>query len=177
MRFSVLVALFVATFVASCGSFISAETKALNDNMYNSNEVARHLRGDNEVQEERGVEATEVISKIVGESDDITRTATASLKNVENLDNLFGAKGLATLEKKGLTAEKILQKDPEAIKKLAKFAVIGAKEHKGMLKKSMDYGLRIAGVIGLLYVLYCWALKAPSYRPVNSTAQTAPASA
>ncbi|CAI5746291.1 unnamed protein product [Peronospora destructor] len=182
MRFSVLVALFAATFVASCGSFISAETKALDDNMYNSNEVARHLRGDNEVQEERagGMPNPGMVSNAVGEADGITRTAIASLKSVEDIDNLFGTKGLAKLEKKGIIAEKILEKDPETIKKLAKFAVKGAKGNKGFLRKSMEFGLMTAGVVGLLYILYCWTFKASSNTPADSTAKsesTTPASA
>ncbi|CAI5714708.1 unnamed protein product [Peronospora effusa] len=53
MRFNVFFTLFVATFIVSCDSFISAKTYSLNDRTFDSTEV-HHLRGNDDIQEERG---------------------------------------------------------------------------------------------------------------------------
>ncbi|CAH0493003.1 unnamed protein product [Peronospora farinosa] len=61
MRFNIFFTLFVATFIVSCDSFISAKTYSLDDRTFDSTEV-HHLRGNDDIQEERGGELGEAIS-------------------------------------------------------------------------------------------------------------------
>ncbi|CAI5738280.1 unnamed protein product [Peronospora destructor] len=73
MRFNVLVALVVATFVASCSSFVSARTTTRDDYTYDGKETVRHLRENSDVQEERATiniaeEAEKLLEPLHGNS-------------------------------------------------------------------------------------------------------------
>ncbi|CAH0486566.1 unnamed protein product [Peronospora farinosa] len=188
MRFNVLVALFVATFVASGGSFITAETDALEDNIYNSNEVARRLRGDNEVQEERNG-LTEAVKKDLPGLENVLKSETTyfgqqtpevlehfaqldKAQLVHNFHTEFGPKGVDRLAKKGVTVEGVLERDPAMIKKLMDLAIKGAKGKTHWFLKTLKYMFMAFGVVGVLFVLVRWSLKAPPNTTRDSTAKS-----
>ncbi|CAI5714534.1 unnamed protein product [Peronospora effusa] len=188
MRFNVLVALFVATFVASGGSFITAETDALEDNIYNSNEVARRLRGDHEVQEERNG-LTEAAKKEISGLGNVLKDEKAyygqqspemleyfeqldKAQLVQNFHTEFGPKGVDRLAKKGVTVEGIVERDPAMMKKLMQLAIKGAKGKTRWFWKILQYVLMTFGVIGVLVVLVRWALKPPPNTTRDSTAKS-----
>ena len=162
MHFTVFVTLLVVTFVADCGSFISAKTDVLDDHPYDHIE-ARRLRGDNKVQEERQPSNLSTIVKGLDQMDDIAAASTAkSLRSIKDFHSNFTPKQLKRLKNKsGLTLEDILNANAETINKLTQLAVIGAKRNKNVFQRTLEFTFIHLGMGALLYVIWAAFFKKP----------------
>ncbi|CAI5738277.1 unnamed protein product [Peronospora destructor] len=172
MRFNVLVALVVATFVASCSSFVSAGTTALDDYAFYSTKVVRRLGEDRKVQEERGMDFNmkSVTNLFKGKT-----SIPGKLENVGDMYQHFGDDAVKKLGKAGLNIRLLHKGDPKQVEKLVELFVKGAKKERSFWVKVLGWVAASIGVVSFVTLMYLLITGGPKgFPPTRVIGTTTP---
>ncbi|CAI5725411.1 unnamed protein product [Peronospora destructor] len=168
MHFNVLVALVVATFVASYSSFVSAETTALDDYAFYSNKVARRLGEDRKVQEER----IPNMNTFTGLLKTKTAIPPGEMKSIGDVYKRLGKGAEKKLNKAGLDTQRLHKGDPEQVEKLVELYVKGAKKEKSFWLKVLGWVAMSVGAVSFISLMYLLVTGGPKGPPSTAVAGT-----